>query len=66
MPLSRWSTAKEIYLHDLLTPSQATACDTNPNYDANVAGIRLPLTVVLQNALTNAYTELVILSPGRF
>jgi len=54
--------AIEVLQRDLLTPTQAAKYDRYPTADANVAGLTLPLYVVLGSALAGRYSELVILS----
>ncbi|TKA80700.1 hypothetical protein B0A55_03697 [Friedmanniomyces simplex] len=60
--IPRGVMAVEILQRDLLTPAQATRFDRYPNADANVAGLTLPLYVVLGSAFAGKYAELVILS----
>ncbi|KAK4543895.1 hypothetical protein LTR36_004669 [Oleoguttula mirabilis] len=60
--IPRGAMSVEIYQRDLITPSPTTVDEQHPNYDANIAGIKLPLSVWLGSALTGAYSELVILS----
>ncbi|TKA26717.1 Peptidyl-prolyl cis-trans isomerase-like 4 [Friedmanniomyces endolithicus] len=60
--IPRGAMAIEVLQRDLLTPTQAAKYDRYPTADANVAGLTLPLYVVLGSALAGRYSELVILS----
>ncbi|KAK3653432.1 hypothetical protein LTR56_004636 [Elasticomyces elasticus] len=59
--IPRGAMGIEILQRDLLTPDQATKFDRYPNSNANIAGLTLPLYVVLGSALGGKYSELVIL-----
>ncbi|KAK5138725.1 hypothetical protein LTR32_007771, partial [Rachicladosporium monterosium] len=59
--IPRGAMAIEVLQRDLLTPAQAAKYDRYPTADANVAGLTLPLYVVLGSALAGRYSELVIL-----
>jgi hypothetical protein len=66
-PIPFGATHLEIHQHDLLTPAQKVANAKYPNYDANVADVRIPVTVVLQRTVMGEgkFKELVILSEKR-
>ncbi|KAI6870240.1 Peptidyl-prolyl cis-trans isomerase-like [Hortaea werneckii] len=63
--IPRGAVHVEIYQRDLYTPSQVEANENFPNYEANVASVKLPLEVTVRNGLTGAFSELVILSTKR-
>ncbi|KAK5121183.1 hypothetical protein LTR85_005667 [Meristemomyces frigidus] len=59
--IPRGTMSIDIHQRDLLTPSPTTD-EQHPNSDANIAGVKLPLSVWLGSTLTGAYSELVVLS----
>ena len=63
--IPRGATAVDIHQRDLSTTAQGATADEHPNADANVAGVKLPLSVVLGSTFAGAHKELVILSAKR-
>lgn len=57
--------ALDVYQHDLYTPEQRSEFGSKANYNANIAGIKLPLRWVIRHALCGSFGELIILSAKR-
>lgn len=64
--IPKGSTHIELQERDLLTEAQKTQWAGMPNYEQNVAGVSLPLKVVLGNvAGVEGFGEMVVLSEKR-
>lgn len=64
--IARGTMHVEVYERDLLTEAQQTEFGSKPNYEANVAGVRLPWKVWLGSLVgADKFGELVILSKKR-
>lgn len=66
VPIPKGATHIELQERDLLTDTQKAQWAGKPNYEQNVAGIKVPLKVVLGNIMgAEGFGEMVVLSEKR-
>ncbi|KAK3674066.1 hypothetical protein LTR78_005913 [Recurvomyces mirabilis] len=60
--IARGVMTVDVHQRDLLTNEQSEGIGSYPNRDVNLAGVKLPVTVVLSSVLSGNHKKMIILS----